>query len=460
MRRIRTIAARLVLALVLPPLLLEGGLQVAALCVHKSRSPEDQSCLVLCQGDSNTFGLYLPPEQSYPAQLERLLRERGAAEVRVANRGVPGKPSWVVTEELDQDLRRFQPRAVMLLAGVNNRWAIRPSNRIHRALGGLRTVQLVRLLWEASREDPSPTEVAHGQVDFRATARATRRLGPDRKEVRFRDRADVVSPFTIRRGRPTDAEVRAGLASDWATAIEKIRAAGALPIVACYPEDRGAMMLANEVAKEVAREHGVPLVDPRPSFARAIDQVGREAVLFADGHPTAHGYSILARLIVPVLEEAGFVAAGNAQDPLEHVTGWTPPSLSTGPWCEGGSIRGVEIQYASGYEAVLLASTDRGCSHLRVAAHGLLRSADEDEPGSFVVPLAPGSALDTALLHQTHLRSTLDAEGTARIPLPQLSRDRERTRSWWGAVVILGLRKRVFEVSDPMDLTPLMTEQP
>jgi hypothetical protein len=66
-------ALALALGLVLAPLVIELGLQLAALIVSGNRVEASASALVLCQGDSNTFGLNLPAEQAYPGQLEALL---------------------------------------------------------------------------------------------------------------------------------------------------------------------------------------------------------------------------------------------------------------------------------------------------------------------------------------------------------------------------------------------------
>jgi hypothetical protein len=47
---------------------------------------------VLCLGDSNTFGLGVAAEDSYPVQLERLWNERaGDPRIQVVNVGRPGR---------------------------------------------------------------------------------------------------------------------------------------------------------------------------------------------------------------------------------------------------------------------------------------------------------------------------------------------------------------------------------
>ena len=70
-------------------LLLQTGAVFASstLAATKSNGPS-----VLCLGDSYTAGVgATSPEQSYPAQLQRQLRELGHDDFTVINGGCPGK---------------------------------------------------------------------------------------------------------------------------------------------------------------------------------------------------------------------------------------------------------------------------------------------------------------------------------------------------------------------------------
>ncbi|MFO0985278.1 MAG: GDSL-type esterase/lipase family protein, partial [Planctomycetota bacterium] len=78
---------------------------------------------ILCIGDSHTFGVYLPREQSYPCQLERMLNhDAQASRFAVINAGYPGRNTATILRLLPQLLEQYRPRAVLLLAGLNNRW--------------------------------------------------------------------------------------------------------------------------------------------------------------------------------------------------------------------------------------------------------------------------------------------------------------------------------------------------
>jgi len=78
---------------------------------------------ILALGDSNTYGLYLPAEDSYPAQLETLWNQRHPnAPVEVINLGYPGTNSFRLLSNLPEILDTFQPDLVLLMIGFNDFW--------------------------------------------------------------------------------------------------------------------------------------------------------------------------------------------------------------------------------------------------------------------------------------------------------------------------------------------------
>jgi len=74
---------------------------------------------VYCLGSSTTFGWGASrDETAYPAQLERILKERrGDLQVEVINAGVPGNNSESELKILKEDLPRLKPDIVILWSG-------------------------------------------------------------------------------------------------------------------------------------------------------------------------------------------------------------------------------------------------------------------------------------------------------------------------------------------------------
>jgi len=160
-------ARRRVVWLILIPLLtlvaMELSLQVAGLLVRALSSrgsvgAGDASTLtIVCVGDSHTYGLPLPKEHSYPAQLERALiesyPERG---FQVVNLGIPGLNSGYTANRLERQMLQLRPDLVMVWVGINNQWnvieASGPGSQgrwpaIRRALMRLKLFRLASIAW-------------------------------------------------------------------------------------------------------------------------------------------------------------------------------------------------------------------------------------------------------------------------------------------------------------------------
>ncbi len=101
-------------------LLLQTGAVFASstLAATKSNGPS-----VLCLGDSYTAGVgATTPEQSYPAQLQRQLRELGHDDLTVVNGGCPGKDSAFMMRRLP-GLLQPETKVLCLLMAFNDTWS-------------------------------------------------------------------------------------------------------------------------------------------------------------------------------------------------------------------------------------------------------------------------------------------------------------------------------------------------
>ena len=93
-------------------------LTMAGLLGSSALSAAGDPLRILALGDSLTAGYGLPAEDSFPAQLERALRERGYA-VEVLNAGVSGDTTTGGLARLDWALAE-EPDAVILALGAND----------------------------------------------------------------------------------------------------------------------------------------------------------------------------------------------------------------------------------------------------------------------------------------------------------------------------------------------------
>ena len=85
--------------------------------------PEDRKQaepLVVCLGDSCTFGFRVGQEQTYPSQLQAYLRTQGLPRAVVLNCGVPGYSSFQGARVAQQLLPRVRPDFVVIAFGAND----------------------------------------------------------------------------------------------------------------------------------------------------------------------------------------------------------------------------------------------------------------------------------------------------------------------------------------------------
>lgn len=128
--------------------LLAAGLVVAPLASALQAQEEQEEMVIVALGDSLTAGYQLPPAQSFPAQLEKALKEKGH-NVRVLNAGVSGDTAAAGLARLDWALPD-DAAAVIVELGAND--ALRgldpeqTKSALDEILTRLKTKQLPTLL--------------------------------------------------------------------------------------------------------------------------------------------------------------------------------------------------------------------------------------------------------------------------------------------------------------------------
>ena len=108
----KNVIARQVRSYALALLLLGGGLVSG--CSEPQLQPLDKGDVILAFGDSLTAGVGVSRADSYPSQLERMLK------IPVVNAGVSGETTAEGLERFAQVLDTHQPSLVLLLEGGND----------------------------------------------------------------------------------------------------------------------------------------------------------------------------------------------------------------------------------------------------------------------------------------------------------------------------------------------------
>lgn len=293
-----------VVALVGSVVAMEATLQVAALGVGRfarERTLADGGgAVVLCVGDSHTFGLPLPEEESYPSQLQVALDARhGEGTFRVVNLGIPSVNSDWVLNRLERQIVQLDPVVVVVWVGINNLWnaveldmteeGARPAWR--RALDWSKLVRLASIAFYSG---------SGHQYD------ATSRGGWFEGEA---------PPSGVAKGRPQLPSPGIGLERDL-VAMRDLADRYGVPIAfIAYPLAHQ-MPISRAIAR-AARRTGTPWIDTTRDLERAHrDGYGLDELIDdrAGAHPSKILYGYVVESLLPVVESlAG--ATGSASDP-------------------------------------------------------------------------------------------------------------------------------------------------
>ncbi len=252
-----------------------------------------QTITLLCVGDSHTYGASLPPEDSYPSQLEMLLeRSFPERDFRVLNRGIPGVNSAYVANRLEQQILRHQPDMVLVWVGTNNRWNSLETEawdeqgagrRIHRALLHAKLYRLARVAW-FSLQGAEDGAAVRGVAGF-----------------------SVGDEFVRSKRRPkrlSDVALGPGLTFDMDRMVRTAEALSTPILFVTYPKQtqRG----ASEAIARTGQQLGVAVVDTRESLQLALAE-GRkmgELIVYAAGpHPTGLLYTYVVSAMLPRIVE-------------------------------------------------------------------------------------------------------------------------------------------------------------
>lgn len=238
---------------------------------------------VVCVGDSNTFGLGVALERTWPALLGRSLSAgHGAWRWEVLNLGVPGYTSWQIRRLLETEVAAMSPDIVVIETGGFNDWvpAVGPIDREQGAQSSRRSLRLVELLTSvlgaagAGRD----AEADHVSLSELATAgySGARRV-----------------PLT-----EFEENLRAMVA--WCAAHGARAAFVAHPLPARTVERNPISIEYSETVRRVASQGSASLADGWAAF-RASG--ASDAELFRDFcHPTERGYALIAPAVMAALE--------------------------------------------------------------------------------------------------------------------------------------------------------------
>jgi lysophospholipase L1-like esterase len=332
-------ALRALVALLLAGTAAEAALRLAGrlylrrvyTSAYRDLDPRPGDVNVLCLGESSTAGMGVAPEESYPKQLENLLRDfHDNPRIRTIVPPHVGQNTSQMANRIAGYLELYRPRLVVVMAGYNNEWSLAESSvvrfldagadgalqvRALAALDRLRLFKLSRYAWLrfVAREHSS-------------YMRENERYAWGHPELVRYPPAPWVYAFAQRQ---RDAFVRAWRA-DVELLLESARRAGAHPLLMTYHIQPSYLPPSELVS--LSERLGLPLVRNDAAFdvLRAQGRLARH--LLEDGwHPAASGYALIARNAFQSIWRNGLAAEAAAWTGTKLAFGTPDPEPFLGP---------------------------------------------------------------------------------------------------------------------------------
>jgi lysophospholipase L1-like esterase len=316
LRRIALWTTVVAVGLVLALATIEVGFRLAGLAMRQdpahALADSDDRFVVLCAGDSHTWGL----GRGYPAALADRLSAR-SAHYRVLNLGVPASTTASWRRWLPDYEDRFHPRVVVFWAGINNWWNRADADVWSQA--GIRPLTLFGRIVESSRAVRFVRAWRH-HADLRRLLAGS---GPLVAPPFYNAAGD--DPWAVQRRRILDAEeVHSGVGGD-KLGLDELERVTALDIgwladashergipflVVTYPIQAGPFVAVNAGIERATVERGVPTVDGHEALRRLTERAGGEnkvAAFDSSVHPTQVLYDEIGAAVYDLLARRGLL---------------------------------------------------------------------------------------------------------------------------------------------------------
>lgn len=264
-----------------------------------TRSPGAINIVAL--GESSTAGLWVEPELSYPAQLQRLLREQHPGrEINVIVPPHVGQNTSHMANRIASYLELYRPRLVIVMAGTNNEWSLAESN-LGRFLDG-DSPERLRVKIALGLSQLRLYKVARfGYLKLTAASDSDEQTKLVRKQSRdhYPWGAPEFTPYPPEEWVYSFARSnRTAFVALWRADIDSILSSthqfGAAALLMTYHAPPAYLPLSEW--ESMADRHHVPLVRNDVVFAELLRTESPEEYLLHDGwHPSAKGYAVIAR---------------------------------------------------------------------------------------------------------------------------------------------------------------------
>ncbi len=240
---------------------------------------------IMALGCSTTFGWGVADQESYPAVLERRLRDDGHRKTEVINGGQPGYTSFQGLWLWDEVLRHYEPDVVLVGYVVQDARKAAYSDKSQAILQQDARFLKDHLLYRWRLYQLLRSVIGGFQVE-------AKEVGPNDSGGAYR-----VGPEDY--------------AANLRAFVDRIQDVGATPVLFGYPLEReGYTTTHRKILRAAAAELGVLHLDPQPQ----MEQASSAAPLYFPrdkGHANAAGNAQIAAWVYDFLGENGLLGPGD-----------------------------------------------------------------------------------------------------------------------------------------------------
>ena len=277
---------------------------------YEKRVMASRDCIsILALGESTTGGSWVQPDQSYPAQLERILARRYHRPVCVVFPPHFGQNTSQMLNRMDRYLDTYAPRLVVLMCGVNNTWSLdeshiaqfldtssisNPRLVLRLFLDRFRVFKLARMvLYDMNWR-------SQANLELQGTPKFTPWPPPDENNAFGSANREAF----LRMWRYEVGEM-----------IDRSRARGAAVVLMTYPNYDFPPIAEFEA---LAARKNVVLQRNDQLFKPLLEPAGFAYYFFADGHhPQPEGYGMLASELAHLIDERDLLSLGPGRPRLD-----------------------------------------------------------------------------------------------------------------------------------------------
>lgn len=374
--------------------------------------------VVLCHGDSNVFGIYEPVEESWPAQLERLLAAKSpATSSKVVNLGIPGFAIRQMLTVIEADLEKTRADVLMISIGANDAWNWMPAAEAEyeRQVDPpwYENLRIARMLRLGSYGKGHGKLAKHADIELESIDGESIWTIENREGQRIQRRTGALA------GSNADEELYLERLREDIGRLQKICDERSVQLVlVCYGSEGSAYGKTNRVFRQTAADLDLPLVDASDDLIQLVRMHGFGAVFFADLHPRGLGYEAIARRCYDSILNLGLVEgepfAGELQSLQPRVAAAPPMRLVGNLAGEPGTEAEISIAIDS----------EEPGRKFRVVLYDLHEDGQEPPPRRDHYELLKSDLLYRRTVQADELVGVFDDNGEARIPLTSVLQKR------------------------------------